>query len=71
MKKGTPKSLTEAIRNAMLSEDGFNDAHDLIELTRLHVKDYLAQKFSILTLEAHKGSLNEKNILDFFHKITK
>lgn len=64
---GTPKSLTEAILNGM--RDSFDQVSqkEKIRVVREHVKDYLAQKFTSVTL---KNPEIDEILQDLFQKST-
>jgi hypothetical protein len=47
--KGTPKTLQEAIKNALQ----VGTVEDISERVSHHVRDFLAQKFGVSILKAH------------------
>lgn len=64
---GTPKSLTEAIENG-LDDGAAYLSPSQVEAIRMHVQDYLAQKFSIpIATEEH----NEVMLRQLFLKCIK
>lgn len=65
MEQGTPKSLLQAIRNGME-----NVGVDRVDITlRVHVRDFLAQKFSATCLLA-RNPYELKMIQDLWFEIT-
>lgn len=66
--KGTPKSLTDAIKDGLdHAFIGYTDAE--IEMIRVHIKDYLAQKFSRAAYESDQKG--EQVVLDLFKESIK
>jgi hypothetical protein len=66
MNEGTPKNLHQAIRNGMAAHTGgsvedWKDEH--AEHIRLHVKDFLAQKFQVAKCQAHQGRFKTEDDL--------
>ena len=72
MNQGTPKSLFGAIENGIAEYHAKNEpCHptnvfvdpDEIKAVRLHVKDFLAQKFQAAKCLAHQGHFHTENDL--------
>lgn len=62
MSKGTPKNLSGAIENAIEEFGGVdNRSLDLQKLIRLHVKDFLGQRFMVAMLKAERGEFEPIN----------
>lgn len=72
LNKGTPKTLMEAIKNAIEFHSNYSDEHNTIDLEDVihdHVRDFLAQKFGYITMKA-----DDKHcamIMDLFRKIVR
>lgn len=49
-KRGTPKTLDQAIINALDEAETSNNP-EIVEALRNHVRDFMSQKFGILTLQ--------------------
>lgn len=61
---GTPKTLREAIQNAINS----SSLSEIEDALYHHIKDYLSQRFSFQMLE---NTDDAKMLLDLFNRITK
>jgi len=70
--KGTPKSLKQAIKNGIHYAKEERAGHErTVELIRLHVKDFIAQKISVLMFDAYKGKVTQNKIARIFKRMTK
>lgn len=69
MNRGTPKTLNQAIING-LEAYGFQNNEKLAQFIEPHIKDFLAQKFSVAGMKVQDEKL-EAEIHQLFQKITK
>ena len=69
MKRGTPKTLNQAIING-LEDYGFQNTEKLAQFIEPHIKDFLAQKFNVSMMKQSDDKLSD-DIKALFEKITK
>lgn len=72
--KGTPKSLEEALSNAL--EDYLNQTANspllpikFQQVFQAHIGDYLAQKFSVAAIRADSTPLNNEDVLALYETV--
>lgn len=72
--QGTPKTLREAIKDALDDEVFFNyraPRERELQVVVNHVKDFLAQKFTTARLAAHFGRFNsDAHVMELFELCT-
>jgi hypothetical protein len=78
MRRGTPKTLSKAIKYGLddvLSthhlKEIINFSRQDIELIRIAVQDYLAQKFTTANAWSYKKPLREKELMRLFKMCTR
>lgn len=69
MTEGTPKTLIEAINNA-LAANPVPSPHGVDVVIQAHVRDFLAQRFSVAILDADGSHNCEGVVADLWEKIT-
>lgn len=67
--KGTPKTLDQAILNGMEDMGAWQD-EKLANMIKMHVKDYLAQRFMAWAAKAAKQNLTEDQVIEMYRVIT-
>ncbi len=68
--KGTPKTLNEAIANGLeIAQMAGLDAPDTTQMVESHVRDYMAQKFSIVIL-AQPDNGRADDLMELFAMVT-
>lgn len=69
---GTPKTLVGAIQNGINAYRGAPWDRSELEEIRRHVKDFIAQKFTVARIQANRGTFgSEHDVMKLFEECTK